>query len=105
MSGFMQRRPFVNLKRFMSSKISNGNPPDGQDPVNTQAAVDAAQKAHYVAEDAKELKDKHDAVTKTQKKVAATEAEVQAATVVEAQKKVAMNIVQIITQKDRKSVV
>ena len=60
-------------------------------PVNTKAALDAAHKAHYAAEDAKELKDKQDAVTKTQKQVAATAAAVQAKKIVKNQKKAAMD--------------
>jgi len=71
MSGFMQRRPFVNLKKFMSSKIPAVARPAvvrRTEPVNTQAALDAAERNHYAAEDAKERKKKLDAVIKTQKK-------------------------------------
>ena len=91
----MQRRPFVNLKKFISSKIPAVRPAVVRrtEPVNTQAALDKAQTAHYAAEDAKERKKKHDAVIKTQKKLATASTELQAAKVLEAQKKVAKDTV------------
>lgn len=100
MSGFAQHnRPLVNLRKFMSSRIPTvARRPavvrrPATSPVNTKATLDAAQKAHYAAEAAKELKDKHDAVTKTQKKVVAAAAEVNATKLVKAQKKAAKDIV------------
>jgi len=100
MSDFVQHnRPFVNLGKFMSSRIPTvARRPavarrPSTSPVNTKAALDAAQKAHYAAEAAKELKDKHDAVTETQKKVVAAAAEVNATKLVKAQKKAAKDIV------------
>jgi len=96
MSGFMQRRPFVNLKKFMSSKIPAVASPAvvrRTEPVNTRTALDAAERKHYAAEDAKELKKKHNTVIKTQNKLAIASTKLQAAKVVEAQKDVAKNIV------------
>ena len=94
MSDFAQHnRPLVNLRKFMSSRIPTVARRPSTSPVNTKAALDAAQKAHYAAEAAKELKDKHDAVTKTQKKVVAAAAEVNATKLVKAQKKAAKDIV------------
>jgi len=95
MSGFMQRLPFVNLKKFISSKIPAVRPPVVRrtEPVNTQAALDKAQTAHYAAEDAKERKKKLNTVIKTQKKLATASTELQEAKVLEAQKKVAKDIV------------
>jgi len=92
----MQRstKPFVNLGKFISKIPTVARPVVRRPvPVNTKAALDAAQKAHYAAEDTKEYKKKQDAVTKTQKKLATASTELKAATVVEAQKKVAMDIV------------
>jgi len=88
----MQRstRPFVNLRKFLPKIPVVARRPA---PVNTKAALDKAQREHYAAEDAKELKDKHDAVTKTQKKVAAAAAAEQVTKNVKAQKKAAMDIV------------
>ena len=91
----MQRLPFVNLKKFISSKIPAVRPPVVRrtEPVNTQAALDKAQTAHYAAEDAKERKKKLNTVIKTQKKLATASTELQEAKVLEAQKKVAKDIV------------
>jgi hypothetical protein len=63
------------------------------EPVNTQAVLDKAQTAHYAAEDAKERKKKLNTVIKTQKKLATASTELQEAKVLEAQKKVAKDIV------------
>ena len=92
-----QPHQFVNLRKFMSSS----SPIDIQGavvarrpaPVNTKAALDAAQKAHYAAENVKELKGKQDAIIETQKQVAATAAKVQATKIVKNQKKTAMDII------------
>ena len=62
-------------------------------PVNTKATLDAAQKAHYAAENAEDLKRKHNAVTETQQTVAATTAAVQATKIVKDKKKAAMDLV------------
>jgi hypothetical protein len=99
----MQRfkTPFVNLGNFMSSKIPNMTRPVARPvarpvvrrsaPVDTQAVLNAAQKAHYTAEDTKELKDKQVAFTKTQKKLATTTAAMQSTKSVKKQKKAAMD--------------
>jgi hypothetical protein len=91
MSGFTHR-PFINLRKFMSSKIPRAI---ARKPttVDTKAELEKARSKHYAAEDAKELKKKHDAVIGTQKKLATASTELQAAKVVEAQKKVAKDIV------------
>ena len=86
----LQQRPFEHRISAQTRTVSRRRV--FESPVNTKAALDKAQKAHYAAEDAKELKDKQDAVTKTQKKVAATAAAVQATKIVENQKKAAMDI-------------
>jgi len=91
MSGFTHR-PFINLRKFMSSKIPRAI---ARKPttVDTKAELEKARSKHYAAVDAKELKKKHDAVIGTQKKLATASTELQAAKVVEAQKKVAKDIV------------
>jgi len=99
MSGFVKRRPFVKGEQFMPHKIATVARPAvvrpmtipvarRTKPVNTQAALDA-----YAAEDAKERKKKLDAVIKTQKKLVTASTELKATKVVEAQKKVAKDIV------------
>ena len=92
-----QPRQFVNLGKFMSLDYNKDHLNIGSvhkpEPVNTKAALDKAQREHYAAEDAKELKDKHNAVIKTQKQVAATAAKVQTTKIVKNQKKAAMDIV------------
>ncbi len=96
MSDFaQQKKPFVNLGKFMSSQRPVVARPvvARPAPVNTKVALDKAQREHYAAEDAKELKDKHNAVIKTQKQVAATATKVQATKIVKDKKKAAMDIV------------
>jgi len=118
MSGFVKRRPFVKGEQFMPHKIATVARPAvvrpmtipvarrtkpvntqaaldaaerpavvRQEPVNTQAALDAAERNHYAAEDAKERKKKLDAVIKTQKKLVTASTELKATKVVEAQLK------------------
>ena len=98
----MQRsdKPLVNLRKFMSSQRPVVARPvvarpvvARPAPVNTKAALDAAQKAHYAAENAEDLKRKHNAVTETQQTVAATTAAVQATKIVKDKKKAAMDLV------------
>jgi len=93
----MQRfnKPLVNLRKFMSSQrpVVAGPVVARPAPVNTKARLYAAQKAHDAAVDAKELKDKQNAVTETQHTVAATTAAVQATKIVKDEKKAAMDLV------------
>ena len=97
MSSFAQHnRPLVNLRKFMSPKmpaVARQAVVRRAAPVDTKAALDAAERKHYAAEDAKELKKKHNTVIKTQNKLAIASTKLQAAKVVEAQKDVAKNIV------------
>ena len=84
----------VNLRQFMSPQRQVVARQAGAPaPVNTQAVLDTARKAHYASEDAKERKKKLNTVIKTQKKLATASTELQAAKVLEAQKKVAKDIV------------
>ena len=98
----MQRsdKPLVNLRKFMSSQRPVVARPvvarpvvARPAPVNTKAILDAAQKAHYAAENAEDLKRKHNAVTETQQTVAATTAAVQATKIVKDKKKAEMDLV------------
>ena len=98
----MQRsdKPLVNLRKFMSSQRPVVARPvvarpvvARPAPVNTKARLDAAQKAHYAAENAEDLKRKHNAVTETQQTVATTTAAVQATKLVKDKKKAAMDLV------------
>jgi|APSaa5957512493_1039668.scaffolds.fasta_scaffold15045_3 CRISPR/Cas system-associated protein Csx1 len=97
MSSFAQHnRPLVNLRKFMSPKmpaVARQAVVRRTESVDTKAALDAAERNHYAAEEAKELKKKHNTVIKTQKKLAIASTKLQAAKVVEAQKDVAKNIV------------
>jgi len=109
MPDFMQQQQqqhFVNLKQFMSPKISAVARPAvarpavarpavvrRTEPVNTRAELDAAERKHYAFMDAEELKKKHNTVIKTQKKLSDTASAVQATKIVKDQKKAAIDIV------------
>ena len=98
MTGFAQQQLAPFKKQFMSlprqvARMPLPRPAARDHVVATKAALKKAEDYHYAAVAAAELKDKHDAVTKTQKKLAVAAAEVQATKNLKAQKKAAMDII------------